>query len=138
MFEAPGIVLLAQAHRALEQATCTRWQNDFKPLVARRWTEVVYQGLYFDPLRADLESYLRSSQQSVTGSVTLRLQGGQAHPVRIDSPYILERGNAQYAQRADWSREEAVGFIRLTGQSSELWTAANHDAPQSVEESADG
>ncbi|MEL7450029.1 MAG: argininosuccinate synthase [Pseudomonadota bacterium] len=134
VFEAPGIVLLAQAHRALEQATCTRWQNDFKPMVARRWTEVVYQGLYFDPLRTDLETYLHSSQQSVTGNVTLRLQGGQAHPVRIDSPYILERGNAQYAQRADWSREEAVGFIRLTGQSSELWTAAN----RSTEENANG
>lgn len=128
VFEAPGIVTLAQAHRALEQVTCTRWQNDFKPNIARRWTELVYQGLYFDPLRADLEQYIRSSQRSVTGKVGLRLHGGQAHAVRLDSKRILSRGNAQYAQRADWSRAEAIGFIRLTGQSSELWTAANQDA----------
>ncbi|MEM9057648.1 MAG: argininosuccinate synthase [Pseudomonadota bacterium] len=134
VFEAPGIVTLAQAHRALEQATCTRSQNDFKPLMARRWTELVYQGLYFDPLRSDLEQYLSASQRSVTGAVTLRLQGGQAHAVRIDSAHLLERGRAQYAQRADWSRAEAEGFIRLTGQSSELWAAANADPAGSADE----
>lgn len=128
VFEAPGIVTLAQAHRALEQATCTRWQNDFKPQVAKRWMELVYQGLYFDPLRTDLETYIRSSQRSVTGEVTLRLQSGQAHPVRLNSARLMSRSDAQYAQRADWSSAEAVGFIRLMGQSSELWTAANHNA----------
>ncbi len=48
--------------------------------------------------------------------------------MRLDSARIMSRGNAQYAQRADWSSAEAVGFIRLMGQSSELWTAAKQDA----------
>ncbi len=59
-FEAPAIVALHAAHRALEEAASTRHQNRFKPLAARQWVELVYEGFFYEPLKADLEAYLRS------------------------------------------------------------------------------
>jgi argininosuccinate synthase len=124
-FEAPALTALNAAHRALAEAVSTRAQNSFTPLAATKWVELVYQGLFYEPLRNDLEAYLRSAQRSVTGSVTLRTDGGRVQAVAIESPHLLTNPDATYAQSADWSVEEAKGFIRLFGQSSALWGAAN-------------
>ncbi len=125
VFEAPGLTALQTAHRALEEATSTRHQNAFKPLVSRQWAELVYQGLFYEPLKADLEAYLACAQRKVSGEVTLETHGGAVHAVAIDSPHILAGDNATYAQSADWSVTEAEGFIKLFGQSSALWTRVN-------------
>lgn len=125
VFEAPGIVALMTAHRALEEATATRHQNRFKPLVAAKWVELVYEGFFYEPLKADLEAYLCSSQRTVNGEVTLEASGGQVHAVRVESPHILRREGAVYAQSADWNVTEAEGFIKLFGQSSTLWASVN-------------
>jgi len=71
VFEAPGIVSLMKAHRALEEAVASRPQNRFKPTVAQKWVELVYEGFFYEPLKFDLEAYLESSQRFVTGDVTL-------------------------------------------------------------------
>lgn len=125
VFEAPGITALLTAHRALEEATSTAYQNGFKPVVAQKWVELVYKGFFHEPLKYDLEAYLNQSQGSVNGTVTLETQGGTLYPVAIDSPHILRRAGAVYAQTADWSVTEAEGFIKLLGQSSTLHTAVN-------------
>jgi argininosuccinate synthase len=125
VFEAPALTALAIAHRALEEAVSTRHQNGFKPLVANKWVELIYQGFFYEPLKSDLEAYLRSSQRCVTGEVTLQTEGGVAHAVAVDSPHLLTSASATYAQSADWSVTEAEGFIKLFGQSSTLWTAVN-------------
>ena len=124
-FEAPALTALNAAHRALAEAVSTRAQNSFLPSVATKWVELVYQGLFYEPLRNDLEACLRSAQRSVTGTVTLRTDGGRVQAVAIDSPHLLTNPDATYAQSADWSVEEAKGFIRLFGQSSALWGRAN-------------
>src|SRR4029078_4694113 len=54
IFEAPGLIALLTAHRALEEAVLTKQQNRFKPEVARKWVELVYEGFYHDPLKTDL------------------------------------------------------------------------------------
>src|SRR5690606_12308350 len=59
VYEAPGLVSLLVAHRALEEAVLTKQQNRFKPEVARKWVEVVYEGFYHDPVKTDLEAYLQ-------------------------------------------------------------------------------
>lgn len=120
VFEAPGLTGLLVAHRALEETILTSHQNAFKPLIARKWVELVYKGFFFDPLKTDLEAYLTASQRFVTGTVTLSTDGGTVLPVVIESPHMLRAKNAVYAQSADWSAKEAEGFIRLLGQSSEL------------------
>ncbi|NII10227.1 argininosuccinate synthase [Oleiagrimonas sp. C23AA] len=125
VYEAPGLVSLLTAHRALEEAVLSKSQNRFKPTVARQWVEVVYEGFFHDPVKADLEAYLASSQRCVNGSVTLSTRGGRVDAVAVNSPHILNAKGATYAQSADWGVEEAEGFIKLFGMSSTLWAEVN-------------
>ncbi len=125
VFEAPGITGLFVAHRALEEAILTARQAEMKPLVARKWVELVYKGFFFEPLKDDLEAYLKSSQRFVTGEVTLETDGGAVLAVAVDSPHVLRAKDATYAQVAGWSAREAEGFIRLLGQSAELSAKVN-------------
>jgi argininosuccinate synthase len=125
VYEAPGLVALLAAHRALEEAVLTKQQNRFKPEVARRWVELVYEGFFHDPLKADLEAFLRSSQRMVTGLVTLETRGGSVQAVAVKSTHILSAKGATYAQAADWGVAEAEGFIKLYGMSSSLWAEVN-------------
>jgi len=125
IFEAPGLTALLTAHRALEEAVLSKLQNRFKPEVARAWVELVYEGFFHDPLKADLEAFLASSQRCVNGEVTLETQGGSVGAVAVKSPHILNAKGATYAQSADWGVEEAEGFIRLYGMSSTLWAEVN-------------
>jgi argininosuccinate synthase len=120
VFEAPGLLGLFAAHRALEEAVLTREQNAFKPLVATKWVELVYRGFFYEPLKHDLERFLVSSQRVVTGEVTLEAAGGSLQAIAVESPHILRAQGAVYAQSADWGATEAEGFIRLLGQSSTL------------------
>ena len=125
VFEAPGLVSLLAAHRALEEAVLTKQQNRFKPEIARKWVELVYEGFYHDPLKADLEAFLQSSQATVNGEVMLETRGGRVDAVAVKSPHILNAKGATYAQSADWGVEEAEGFIKLFGMSSTLWAEIN-------------
>ncbi|MBD9468067.1 argininosuccinate synthase [Pseudoxanthomonas sp. PXM01] len=125
VFEAPGLVSLLAAHRALEETVLTKQQNRFKPEVARKWVELVYEGFYHDPLKADLEAFLQSSQSIVNGEVVLETRGGRVDAVAVKSPHILNAKGATYAQSADWGVEEAEGFIKLFGMSSTLWAEIN-------------
>ena len=125
IFEAPGLSALLVAHRALEEAVLTKQQNRFKPGVARKWVELVYEGFFHDPLKTDLEAFLASSQNCVNGEVVLETQGGSVGAVAVRSSHILNSKGATYAQAADWGVAEAEGFIRLYGMSSTLWAEVN-------------
>ncbi|MFY2764579.1 argininosuccinate synthase [Arenimonas sp. MALMAid1274] len=125
IFEAPGLAVLLAAHRALEEAVLTKHQNRFKPEVARKWVELVYEGFYNDPLKTDLEAFLASSQACVNGEVVVETQGGRVDAVAVRSPHLLHAKGATYAQSADWGVAEAEGFIRLYGMSSTLWAEVN-------------
>lgn len=125
IFEAPGLTALLTAHRALEEAVLSKQQNRFKPEVARKWVELVYEGFFHDPLKADLEAFLQSSQSSVNGEVTLETNGSSVSAVAVESKHILNAKGATYAQAADWGVAEAEGFIKLFGMSSTLWAEVN-------------
>ncbi len=127
VYEAPGLISLLTAHRALEEAVLSKQQNRFKPDIARKWVELVYEGFYSDPLKADLEAFLKSSQRKVNGEVVLETSGARVDAVEVRSPHILHAKGATYAQSADWGVEEAEGFIKLFGMSSTLWAEVNHD-----------
>jgi argininosuccinate synthase len=127
VFEAPGLTALQVAHQALEEAVLSKLQNRFKPVVGRKWIEMVYEGFFFDPLKADLEAFLAQSQQCVNGEVTLQTDGGTVIAVAVESRHILQAKGATYAQSADWGATEAEGFIRLIGMSSNLWAKTNGD-----------
>lgn len=125
VFEAPGLTTLLAAHRALEEAVLSKQQNRFKPEVARKWVELVYEGFFHDPLKADLEAFLAASQRCVSGDVVLETSGGRVDAIEVRSLHLLNAKGATYAQSADWGVAEAEGFIRLFGMSSTLWAEVN-------------
>ena len=125
LFESPGISILQRSHRALEEAIFTDKQNNFKPLIGKRWIELVYGGFYFDPLTKNLENFLEDIQKPVTGKVTVLLTAGKVEAVAVDSKKILVSKDAVYAQSASWGVEESAGFIKLLGKSTSTWTEIN-------------
>jgi len=125
VYEAPGLIALLAAHRALEEAVLSKPQNRFKPEIARKWVELVYEGFWHDPLKTDLQAFLQSSQAKVNGDVLLETCGGRVDAVAVDSAHLLHAKGAVYAQSADWGVEEAEGFIKLFGMSSSLWAEVN-------------
>ena len=125
LFESPGISILQRSHRALEEAIFTDKQNNFKPLIGKRWVELVYGGFYFDPLTKNLENFLEDIQKPVTGKVTVLLNAGKVEAVAVDSKKILVSKDAVYAQSASWGVEESAGFIKLLGKSTSTWTEIN-------------
>jgi argininosuccinate synthase len=119
-FECPGIDGLLAAHQALEDSINTRFQTQFRAGIAARWAELVYAGFFYEPHKHDLEAYLQSSQQFVTGEVELVSDGGNLRAASVNTPFRLHKAGAVYAQSCDWTPEEAVGFIKLLGQSTTL------------------
>ena len=120
VFECPGVDALMTAHRALMDAVNTRLQNQFRHLIAARWAELVYTGFFFEPHKYDLEAYLQSANEYVTGEVRLATEGGDLTAVVVTSDYTLRDPDSVYAQSASWTPEEAEGFVKLLGQSSTL------------------
>ena len=131
VFEAPGLTALLSAHRALEEITLTKEQNQFKPGIARKWTDLVYSGFYYEPLRADLETMIRSTQQGVSGEVIIEAFAGSCRAIQVTADRPLVDPNAVYAQHAGWSAADAEGFIKLLGTSSAM--AATHIEHKSCE-----
>ncbi|MBI3099637.1 MAG: argininosuccinate synthase [Planctomycetes bacterium] len=119
-FECPGLYACLVAHRALEDATLSKEQNQFKVQVAEKWAYLNYSGLFHDPLTRDLEAFLESHQRSVTGEVTLEVGRGVVLPVAIDSPNLLRDRSSVYAQSSAWEPAEAAAFVKLFGMSTVL------------------
>ncbi len=120
VFEAPGLEVLEEAHTALCEAVSSRAQNGYRRKVGEAWCDLVYDGLTSDPLRRDLEAYLASSQERVTGEVDLVLAPGRVTAVAVRTPNLPRREGSVYAQKAAWSGKAAEGFTELFGQSTVL------------------
>ena len=120
-YECPGAIALHEAHRALETLVLPRDLLSFKASVDRRFADLVYEGLWFSPLREALESFVASTQEVVTGEVTLRLFQGSARAVGRESEYsLLSHELATYSPESRFPQELAVGFIHLYGLPNQL------------------
>ena len=117
-FECPGLHTVMVAHRALEEATLSKEQNQFKDGIGKKWTELAYNGLFYDPLARDLEGMLASMQSCVKGTVTVKLHRGTALPVAYESPFELRQKGTVYAQSSTWTPDEAAAFVKLFGLST--------------------
>ena len=121
LFEAPGLLALVEAHRKLEQLVLTKKQIVFSRGAGAQWADLVYSGLYYEPLVKDLENFADSVQKRVTGTVTIKAEANRITVVELASPYSLVRKDiAMYAQKAGWSAEEANGFIKLHTMQQQL------------------
>jgi len=121
-FEAPGPLVLLQAHRELEKLVQTRWQAFWRETLGSFYGNLLHEGLYYDPVMRDLESFLDSVNARVTGDVRVRLHKGTCRVVGTRSPYsLMDADVAVYGEGASaWSGAEAAGFARIYGLASAL------------------
>jgi argininosuccinate synthase len=116
VYEAPAAVILHAAHRALEDLVLDGEAARFKTSVSQEYARLVYQGKWFTSHRRDLDAYVLSTQQAVTGRVRVKLHKGSAQVVGRSSPYSLYRPKlATYSAGDEFDHEAAVGFIKLVG-----------------------
>jgi argininosuccinate synthase len=116
IYEAPAAVALHAAHRAVEDLTLAKDSVRFKDIVTPIYADLVYNGLWFGSLRRDLQAYVTSSQQHVTGTARVKLYKGACTVVGRQSPYSLyDLEIATYGSGDQFDYQAAEGFIALWG-----------------------
>ncbi len=116
VYETPGGTLLYAAHRELELLCLDRDTIHYKDLVAERYAELVYYGQWFTPLREALDAFVDSTQQTVTGTVRMKLYKGNCLPAGAKSPYSLyDEDIATFSADDVYNQKDSEGFINLFG-----------------------
>jgi argininosuccinate synthase len=122
IYEVPAAAILLTAHRELERLTGTIHQNQFKPELDRKWAYLVYAGLWWEPLRGDIEAYVDAVNERVTGTIGLKLFKGSVRVVTRESAHAVY--DAQLATFADsgglFSQSASPGFIELWSLQSRM------------------
>jgi argininosuccinate synthase len=121
VYECPGAVTLIEAHRHLEDLTTERDLARFKRTVEQRWSELVYDGLWFSPLKRALDTFLDEASRHVSGEVRMTLHGGRAVVTGRRSPASLYDYNlATYDAADSFDQTLAKGFVELWGLPSRI------------------
>ncbi len=116
VYETPGGTILYLAHRELESICLDRMTMHFKELVAARYAELVYDGVWFSPLREALDAFVEVTQRTVTGTVRMKLYKGNCTPAGVSSPYSLYNPElATFSRDEIYNQADAAGFINLFG-----------------------
>jgi argininosuccinate synthase len=127
VYEAPGAIALITAHQELENVTLERELARFKRRVQQRWTELVFDGLWFSPLKQSLDAFIAHTQTHVTGEIRLVMHAGRAWVTGRRSEHSLyDFSLATYDTGDAFDQSNARGFIELWGLSSK--TTAIRDA----------
>jgi argininosuccinate synthase len=122
LYEVPAAAIILTTHRELEKLVSTIHQNNFKAAMESQWAYLCYAGLWLEPLRRDLDAYMDSVNEYVTGEVTVKLYRGSVTPTRRSSPYALyDRSLASFGESGgDFSQHASPGFIELFTLQSRL------------------
>jgi argininosuccinate synthase len=124
IYEAPGAIALITAHQELENVTVERDLARFKRGVDQRWAELVYDGLWYSPLKAALDAFIDSAQRHVSGDVRLVLHGGRAVVTgRRSDASLYDFGLATYDEGDTFDQSLARGFVELWGLPSRMAAA---------------
>jgi argininosuccinate synthase len=124
VYEAPGAMALIAAHQELENVTIERDLARFKRQVEQRWTELVYDGLWFSPLKRALDSFIADSQQHVSGDIRMILHGGRAVVTgRRSNESLYDFAMATYDSGDMFDQSLAKGFVDLWGLPSKMASA---------------
>ncbi len=127
VYEAPGAIALITAHQELENVTVERDVARFKRLVDQRWGELVYDGLWYSPLKRSLEAFIAETQKRVSGEIRMTLHGGRAVVTgRRSEDSLYKFDLATYDEGDKFDQSLAKGFVDLWGLPSRL--AAQRDA----------
>ena len=130
IYEVPAATILLLAHREVEALVGTIHQNQLKPMLDQKWGYLVYAGLWWEPLRTDLDAFMNAANEQVSGSVEIRLYKGSARVVTRSSPNAVY--DAQLATFSEsgglFSQDAAPGFIELWSlQSRMAWQVRHRD-----------
>jgi argininosuccinate synthase len=130
IYEAPAAALILPAHKELERLVCTIHQNQFKGDLDRQWGYLVYAGLWWEPLRGDLDAYMEHVNERVTGTIGMKLYKGHARVVTRSSPNaVYDASLASFSESGGlFSQTASPGFIELFSLQSRLaWRLHNED-----------
>lgn len=116
VYEAPGAMTLITAHQELERVTLEREQARFKRQVSDRWTEMVYDGQWFSPLKKSLDAFIEDTQRYVNGDIRMTLHGGRATVTgRRTETGLYDFNLATYDEGDTFDQASARGFIDIYG-----------------------
>ena len=116
VYETPGGTILYAAHEKLEEITLDKETAHYKQQVALKFADLVYNGQWYTPLRKALSAFVDSTQETVTGDVTLKLYKGNIIPCSVTSPFSLySSGMATFDEDNCYNQSDSEGFINLFG-----------------------
>ncbi|HEY2161603.1 MAG TPA: argininosuccinate synthase [Solirubrobacteraceae bacterium] len=130
IYEVPAATILLLAHAELEKLVGTIHQNQLKPMLDQRWSYLVYAGLWWDPLREDLDAYMKAANERVTGTIGIKLYKGSARVVTRESPNaVYDQQLAGFSESGGlFSQSASPGFIELWSlQSRMAWRVRHGD-----------
>jgi argininosuccinate synthase len=133
IYEIPAAAILLLAHQELERLVGTIHQNQLKPLLDQRWAYLVYAGLWWEPLREDLDAYMSAANAQVTGTIGIKLYKGSARVVTRSSPHaVYDPQLATFAESGGlFSQAASPGFIELWSlQSRMAWRVRHGKNPE--------
>ena len=129
VYECPAAVVLIAAHQALEALVLPRDLLDFKRTVEQRYSQMIYDGLWFTPLKAALDAFVETTQERVTGEVAMKLFKGSAHVAgRRSAQALYQPALATYSTGDQYRRQNAEGFIYVWGLPARTWAAVGAKA----------
>jgi argininosuccinate synthase len=130
VYEAPGALALITAHQELETLTVERDLARYKRQVEQRWSELVYDGLWFSPLKRALDAFVDTASAHVTGEIRMTLHGGRAVPTgRRSDTSLYDYGLATYDSDDTFDQSLAKGFVDLWGLPSRIAATRDRRAP---------
>jgi argininosuccinate synthase len=130
IYEVPAAAVLLPAHQELEKLVCTIHQNQFKSQLDRQWAYLVYAGLWWEPLRTDIDAYMCAVAEQVSGTIGVKLYKGSARVVTRSSPNaVYDQSLASFAESGGlFSQTASPGFIELWSlQSRMAWRLRHRD-----------
>ncbi|EEM20384.1 Argininosuccinate synthase [Bacillus thuringiensis serovar tochigiensis BGSC 4Y1] len=126
VYECPAAMTLITAHKELEDLTLVKEVAHFKPMIEQKITELIYNGLWFSPLKQALYAFLQETQKNVTGMVRVKLFKGHAIVEGRKSEYSLyDEKLATYTAQDEFNHDAAVGFISLFGLPTKVYSQVN-------------
>jgi argininosuccinate synthase len=122
IYEVPAAAIIIGAHQELERLVCTIHQNQFKPALDQQWAYLVYSGLWWEPLRSDLDAYMEAVNEQVTGEIGLKLYKGTARVITRSAPNaVYDPQLATFSESGGlFSQHAAPGFIELWSLQSRM------------------
>ena len=126
VYEAPAAIAAITAHQDLENLVQERAFAREKKRLEALWAQVVYEGLWYSPLRAAIEDFARETRKATTGDVKLRLLPGGCQAVARRSPFSLyDHSLATYESDSSFDESDAAGFVRLWGLPAKVWASVD-------------